>query len=455
MNSIEKRALLALASITSTRMLGLFMILPVFAIYAQDLPNVTPTLIGLAMGIYGLTQAIFQIPFGMLSDRFGRKPIITIGLLMFAFGSVIAALSTSIIGIIIGRALQGSGAIAAAVLALAADLTREEHRTKAMGILGVSIGFSFTLALIIGPLLNRWIGVPGLFWFAALLALLALALLHLVVPQPLHSHLHREAEPVPSQFKRVLADTQLLRLDFGVLVVHLLITSLFVVLPISLATQVDADHHWLVYLPVLIAAFIATVPSIIIAEKYRHLKFMFVSAIGLLGLSQFGLIYLHNSLTGVVVMLFFFFTAVSILEASLPSLVSKLAPSDGKGTAMGLYSTGQFLGLFLGGVSGGWLHHYYSVEMVFILGTVLTVVWFMVAATMQNPRYLSSELLNVGVLDKTNANQLTNCLAKIPGVAEVVVILEEGIAYLKIDRQVLDLAALKKKCPMMSALLKS
>jgi len=244
MTVTEQRAALALAGILSTRMLGLFIILPVFALYAHTLPNVTPILVGLAIGIYGLTQALFQIPFGILSDRFGRKPVITVGLLIFAAGSLTAALSSSIVGIIIGRALQGLGAISSVILALTADLTREEHRTKAMAFLGSSMGISFMLALIIGPVLNQWIGIPGIFALTALLSLIALAVLHFIVPQPVTKRSHQHAEPIRVQFKKILTNTQLLRLNIGVLLLHFFLTSLFVVLPIVLKAKLDLDHHW-------------------------------------------------------------------------------------------------------------------------------------------------------------------------------------------------------------------
>ncbi len=387
MSPSELRATVALASIMSMRMLGLFMIYPVFALYAQDLPDVTPTLVGVAIGIYGLTQAALQIPFGMLSDRFGRKPIIYIGLLIFAFGSVIAALSTSMTGIIIGRVLQGGGAIASTVLALTADLTRYEHRTKAMAIIGISIGMSFFLALVVGPILNRWIGVHGIFWLTAVFALGGIAILYFAVPLPQNKPVNRETEPLLTRLKRVLQDSQLLRLDIGILLLHWLLTSLFVVLPIALInTKFEADHHWQVYMYVLLASVIAIVPFIIIAGKYRRFKLVFVGAIGVLGLSQLGLSYLHENFTGIVLMLFLFFTAVNLLEANLPSLISKIAPSESKGTAMGVYSSSQFFGAFLGGVSGGWLHQHYGIGAVFGFCATLTVIWFILAATMQSPQ---------------------------------------------------------------------
>lgn len=444
MTSTELRATTALASIMATRMLGLFMILPVFSLYARQLPDVTAFLTGLAIGIYGLSQAILQIPFGMLSDRFGRKSIITIGLLIFAIGSIVAATSTDIIGIIIGRALQGAGAVAAAILALLADLTREEHRTKAMAIIGSSIGMSFIIAFALGTLLNHWVGVPGIFWFTALLAIVSVAILHFVVPNPTHSHFHRDTEPVPTQFKRVLTDTQLLRLNFGIATLHFLLTALFIELPIALKTQLPVEHHWQVYLPVMIMAIITIVPFIIFAEKRHHLKFVFVGAIGLLSLSQISLLYAHQSIASIIFGLFLFFTAFNLLEASLPSLVSKIVRPESKGTAMGVYSTSQFMGAFLGGAGGGWLHHNYSMNIVFIVSAILAGIWFILAMTMQQPRYLNSHLLNIGQVNEQQAKQLTQKLMNVKGVVEAVVIAEDGVAYLKIDKQTVDFEALEQ-----------
>lgn len=375
--TIKKPAIVALASILSMRMLGLFMIFPIFTLYAQQLPNVTPLLIGLAIGIYGFTQAILQIPFGMLSDRVGRKPIIYLGLLIFAIGSVIAALSSSIVGIIIGRALQGSGAIASTILALTADLSDENDRTKAMATLGVSIGMSFIVALIIGPIFYNWIGMSGIFWLTAALAISGIVILYYFVPEPSNCNY-----AIKTKFITVLKNTQLLRLDIGILLLHFSLTALFVVLPISLAKQVDAV--WQVYIPVLSLSIVAMVPSIILAEKYNHMKLVFLTAISILALSQLGLSYFHTNFIGIIIMLFLFFTAFNILEATLPSLISKLTSIDGKGTAMGVYSSAQFIGAFLGGISGGFLHQYYGLEAVFIICALLIFIWLILALPMKN-----------------------------------------------------------------------
>jgi len=439
----ERRSAFSLASIYSFRMLGLFMIMPVFALYAHRIPGVTPTMIGLALGIYGLTQAIFQIPFGMLSDRIGRKPVITFGLLVFAIGSAVAAVATAhnnIDGIILGRALQGGGAVGSAVLATAADLSREEHRLKMMAIIGMTIGVSFSVAMVGGPLLNGWIGLSGIFWLTAILGLGGIVVLQFWVPTPKHTRLHRDTEAVPAQFKNVLADTQLLRLDFGIFTMHLVLTALFVALPVALlnVAHLPEEHHWYVYLPVMVLGFLSMVPFIIIAEKKQRMKQIFTGAIAVLGLSVLGLYAFHGSIVGIVITLWLFFAAFNLLEASLPSLISKLAPTQSKGTAMGVYSSSQFIGIFIGGWAGGWMFQHYSFDGTFLFCTAIIAIWLLFALTMRSPRYLSTFLLNVGDVDAARAHELDGELTQIPGVAEAVVLPEDGIAYLKVDLNTLD-----------------
>lgn len=446
MSSLEKRASMSLASIYAMRMLGLFMILPVFVLYADELKNTTPVLIGIAIGVYGLTQAVLQIPFGLLSDRIGRKPVIYAGLIIFAFGSVVAAMADSIYGVILGRALQGSGAIAAALMALTADLTREEHRLKAMAIIGITIGFSFAFSMILGPLLNQWIGVPGIFWLTAFLALIGIVLARFWVPDPVITKFHRDTEPVLSQFSNVLANKQLLRLDFGVLVLHMILTATFIVLPLALRDYalLESVKHWYVYMPVLLLSMAAMVPFVVIAESKRRMKQVFVSSILVISLSEAALVWFYDSLFTIVVVLFAFFTAFNVLEASLPSLVAKISPPDKKGTSMGVYSSSQFFGAFLGGMIGGWVFEHYHFVGVFSLCSLLAAVWFLVAATMQSPRYLSSHMINLGKVAEADVPQLVVRLTQITGVAEAVVIPEDGIAYLKVDLHAMDREALQK-----------
>lgn len=445
MTPTERRSAFSLAGIFSTRMLGLFMILPVFALYAEELEGVTSTQVGMAIGAYGLTQALLQLPFGMLSDRIGRKPVIAAGLLIFAIGSVVAALATTIEGVILGRALQGSGAVAAAVMALAADLTREDHRTKAMALIGISIGLSFVVAMVAGPLLNHWIGVPGIFALTAVLALGGIGLLYLAVPTPERTTFHRDAEAEPAQFGRVLRDGQLLRLDFGILVLHLVLTASFVVLPLSLRDSGFLPaQHWQLYLPVMVAAMALAVPFIIIAEKRRRMKQVFSGAVAVLLLSLLALVWGHNHFWAIALLLLSFFTAFSLLEATLPSLVSKVAPAQSKGTAMGVYTSSQFIGAFLGGASGGLIHDMFGNGGVFLFCSALAALWLLAALSMREPRYLAVEMLRVGALDAGRAAALEQRLLAIGGVAEANVNVDDGIAYLKVDSRVVDRDALSQ-----------
>lgn len=426
-------------------MLGLFMILPVFSLYAENLAGVTPTLVGVAIGIYGLSQAVLQIPFGMASDRLGRKPVIVFGLLLFAAGSAVAALSTSIEGVIAGRALQGAGAVAAAIMALAADLTREEHRTKAMAVIGMSIGASFLVAMVAGPLLDRWIGVPGIFWLTALLALGGIAILLLLVPTPAVSRRHRDTEPVPAQFKQVLRDTQLLRLDFGIMVLHLVLTASFVVLPLVLrdAGLAPADH-WMLYLPVMALGMAAAIPFIIIGEKKRRMKQVVVGAVAVLAVGELLLMEFHSGLLITAVVLWVFFSAFNLLEATLPSLIAKTARADSKGTAMGVYSSSQFIGAFIGGAAGGSLYGDFGFSGVFAFSAGLIALWLLFAASMREPRHLATRMVNVGPLDDVQAAELEAKLSGLSGVAEAVVNAEDGVAYLKVDSDTLDAASLSR-----------
>ncbi|MBT7306794.1 MAG: MFS transporter [Gammaproteobacteria bacterium] len=439
---VERRAASSLAGIFSLRMLGLFMLLPVLSLYAESFEQATPMLMGIALGIYGLTQALFQIPFGMLSDRWGRKRVIALGLVIFALGSVVAALATTIEWIIIGRAIQGAGAIAAAAMALLADLTREEFRTRAMAVFGMSIGFSFMAAIILGPILNGWIGVSGIFWVTALLALLGLVVLFRVVPTPAHSHMHHDAETDPAQFREVLRDGQLLRLDFGIFALHLILTAIFVVIPVGLRDAgLLPDDHWMVYLGVMVIAVGIMVPMIIIAEKRGKMKEVFSFAIVLVALSQFGLWQLSDSMWGIIGMLVLFFGGFNLLEATLPSLIAKIAPVDKKGTAMGVYSSSQFLGAFLGGIVGGGVLSWSGGEemgVVFLVTGIIAIFWLLLALSMKRPQTVKTRLVRTAEIDEVQAILLAKKYQAVAGVTEAVVIAEDRVAYLKIDEKSLD-----------------
>lgn len=429
MTGLERRAVAVLAGIYALRIFGLFLILPVFALYATDLQGHSAFLVGLAIGVYGLTQALLQIPFGALSDRFGRKPIIVIGLIVFAIGSVIAARADSIAGVIIGRAIQGAGAIPAAVMALLTDLTREEQRTKAMAFIGSIIGAAFILSIVISPVLDGVIGVRGIFWLTAALAVVAIAVLLLGVPTPTRigarSRFLRE-------LPRLVRDTALLRLNLGIFVLHLALTAAFVVLPalIVQATGLASAQHWQLYLPNMLAALLTMVPFVILAHKKQMTRRVMLGAIGVLIVAQAILLLEHRHLAGLIVGLWLFFSAFNLLEAMLPSLVSRLAPAASKGTAMGLYSSAQFLGAFVGGAASGALFGAFGVHAVFVLVLLALAVWWLAAYGMLEPRAAHTHVLP---LPAGQADEFAQVLVSLPGVEEAVVIAEEGVAYIKVD----------------------
>ena len=432
----ERRAAISLAMIYAFRMLGLFMILPVFALYGDKLPGATPLLMGLALGIYGLTQAILQIPFAMWSDKIGRKPVLYIGLFIFAIGSLVAGSAQSIEGIIVGRALQGAGAIAATLMALAADLSREEHRLKMMALIGASIGASFALSMVLGPMVNAWIGISGIFYSTAGLALVGMLLLYYIVPDPLHSHFHRDAQLKTSSLADVFKDKQLLRLDAGIFVLHFVLMSLFLVLPVLLRDFVNlpAEKHWQVYLPVFAVSLILMVPFIILAERKQVMKPVFVGAIFISMLATLGFLS-SSSVTLFILSLVLFFAGFNLLEASLPSLISKTANATQKGTAMGVYSSSQFFGAFAGGTVGGYAHQTWGVQGVYYSVLLALAFWLLLAITMKKPSFLSTYLLNV---DDVSVEQLL----AVDGVVEATIIDDENesglVAYLKVKKRILD-----------------
>lgn len=384
MSSQEKRTGISLAAVFALRMLGLFLILPVFAIYARELPSGNDmALVGIALGAYGLTQACLQIAFGAASDRFGRKPVIVFGLLLFVAGSFVAMAANDIHGIIAGRVLQGAGAISAAVTALAADLTREQHLTKVMAMIGSSIGLVFALSMVGAPLLYVLVGMPGIFALTGILALLAVLVVLRVVPT---------APKVPRQpgwqsFVEVLTNRQLLRLNFGVFALHMMLTSMWVLLPVKLISTggLPVAEHWKVYLPALLISFVIMVPAIILAERFARMKLIFNAAIVLLLTVQMGFGLFAGGLYSLAFWMMLFFVAFNILEATQPSLISRMAPPHAKGAALGVYNTTQAMGLFLGGLIGGTLAKSAGAGAVWLAGAVLSFVWLLLGLTMSMP----------------------------------------------------------------------
>lgn len=440
----ESRATWGLGTVFSLRMLGMFMVLPVLTTYGMKLSGASETLIGIASGIYGLAQAVFQIPFGLLSDRVGRKPLIVFGLVIFCIGSIVAASTESIWGVIIGRALQGSGAIAAAVMALLSDLTREQNRTKAMAFIGISFGITFAIAMVLGPIITHAWGLHALFWAIAVLTILGIIITVAVVPSPATHILNRESSMVKGSFGKVLSNAKLLKLNFGILCLHVLLMSSFVVLPqVMEHAGFPPSEHWRVYLVTMLTSFVAVIPVIIYAEKKRHMKQVFMGCVAVLLLAEIVLWSAGLHLWAVIAGIQLFFLAFNVMEAILPSLISKESPAGYKGTAMGLYSTSQFIGVAIGGSLGGYVYGHAGAGAVFLVCAAIAVVWLVVSSTMTEPPYVSSLRITLSELAVKDSALQARILAQ-PGVAEAVVVPEEFSAYVKVDTKQTNRKALEQ-----------
>lgn len=445
LNPIEKRTAISLSLVFAMRMLGLFMIMPVFAIYGQDLIGYSPIWVGIAIGAYGLTQALLQIPAGILSDKFGRRPIIFGGLLIFALGSLVAAYSDSVYGVTAGRALQGAGAIASAILALAADVTREEQRPKAMGMIGVSIGLAFAVAMVAGPILAPIIGLQGLFFITAAGALTGIAIVHFMVPHVISRAPRSETVAVPALLGKLLQDTQLQRLNLGIFILHMTLTAMFVVLPLQLqAMQLAPEIHWHLYLPALLISFLLLIPMLIIAARKNMNRQFYLFSILLMAASLVAMAMTYQSLIAMFICVLVYFTAFNFLEASLPAFISMLAPAGAKGSAMGIYSTYQFLGAFFGGILGGLSYKLLGSGGLFLCLTGLILLWLFISWGMQNPSKIRTHSCTAYIQDEDHAALLTDKLLILDGVLEVVIIIEEQTVYIKVNKQVFAMARAKQ-----------
>jgi len=440
MDPSERKTASSLALVFSMRMLGLFMIMPVFATYGQDLEGYSPFWVGLAIGAYGLTQAILQIPMGWLSDKFGRKPVIYVGLAIFAIGSLVAANADSVYMVTLGRFIQGMGAVASAILALAADSTRHEHRAKAMGTIGVSIGISFAVALVAGPVLAQSVGLSGIFYITALLAVLGMLIVYFFVPTPtVHSNADRKLSK--KLFKKLTTHPELLRLNLGIFILHMTLTALFIAIPLELLqSNVSKESHWMIYFPALLGSFIFMIPLLIMASKKGQQRLYFLGAIMLMAVALV-LMILGG---GNAAMLFFavlvYFTAFNYLEASLPALISMIAPAGNKGAAMGVYSSFQFSGAFFGGLVGGlWLNNFSS-QGLFLAVLIILVAWFVLAFGMKERSGIRSICLSIPESTEQEADDLLTELKKLEGVDEAVIIRDENTAYLKVQRHQFDMS---------------
>lgn len=433
MSREELRAGVSLGTLYALRMFGMFLILPVFAVHAPSLAHGDDLmLVGLALGAYAFTQAVFQIPYGMAADRFGRKRVIVFGLLVFAAGSFIAAASTDIYLTILGRCVQGAGAIAAAVMALAADLTREAHRTKTMAMIGASIGLVFAISLVAAPVMYRWIGLGGIFALTGVLALTGVWLTLAAVPAEPAARAAEGLDLGGTALREVLGNAELARLNFGIFALHLTQMAMFVVVPLLLVDPggLAASEHWKVYLPVVLLSFVLMIPPLLAAERHGRSRRLFAGSIALIGLAQLGLTWWATGVATIAVLLLAFFVAFNLLEAAIPSLVTRLAPQRAKGTALGVYNTTQAMGLFAGGALGGLLAQHLGVHAVFVACALLMMVWLLVVAWMRVPPPVRTHV--VAVSAGLDPEELRRRLVEVPGVRAAVVVPGEGVARLEV-----------------------
>ncbi|MGP1930289.1 MAG: MFS transporter [Arsenophonus sp. ET-YP4-MAG3] len=426
-----------LGTVFTLRMLGIFMILPVLTSYGQELKDANELLIGLAIGIYGISQAIFQIPFGLMSDRFGRKQLIILGLLIFIIGSIIAAITESIWGIIIGRALQGAGAISSSIIALLSDLISEQNRTKAMAFIGISFGITFSIALVIGPIITHAFGLHGLFWWISLFAFNGILIIIFFIPENRYCIINNETHFIRNSVQKIIKNRQLLKLNLSILCLHALLMTNFITLPlIIIDSGLEINKHWRIYLITLFIAFITILPFIIYAEKKHQIKQVFLLCIGILFTSELIFCFSNQQFWLIMIGLQLFFIGFNIMEVLLPSLVSKEAPIKYKGTAMSIYSTSQFLGIALGGILGGWFLKLNGDFLVFIANLILCIFWFFITINMNQPSYISNICLILPQKIK-NFNLLKNKLMNEQGVREVIFDLKELNVFIKIDKKII------------------
>ncbi|MBA57926.1 MAG: MFS transporter [Gammaproteobacteria bacterium] len=435
MNRQEWRAALAVGLLYLIRMMGLFMVIPVLPIAEDQFNLSTPFLIGIAIGVHGFTQALLQIPFGLMSDRFGRKKLITVGLLLFISGSFIAAFSQNVYGLIAGRALQGCGAIASTLLALMSDLTRVEQRTKSMTVIGVAIAISFGIALLVGPALSHIYGVRSLFLFSGVSGLLGLLILYTIIPTPKLMTQNLDLKFQMARVREALSDFSFLRLNMSTLILHYLLISGFCVFPLlfDVTGEIDRAEHSFYYLILLIASLFVIAPFIYFSDRWHQTKPIFLIMVGSCVCSSL-LLTEVRSFYLVLLGIGLFFACFNLLETMLPSEVGKISPAGARGTYMGFFMTSQFFGFFLGGVMGGWMLVSRDISFLFAINTVVAFCWFLILMTMAQADNIESRTIQLAEIRNGSAKEVLKELLSTRGVLDAVVIEQENVAYLKVDR---------------------
>ena len=432
MNPTELRAGLSLAGVFGLRMLGLFFILPVLAVHAQHIKGgENLTLVGVALGAYGLAQGVLQIPFGAASDRWGRKPMLYAGLLIFAAGSFLGCVADDIWTMIAARVLQGAGAISSVAMALAADLTRDQHRTKVMAMIGSTIGLMFALSLVGAPLLYQSIGMSGLFALTGVLCLLAMAVVKFQVPDPPSPRVAARS----GSSRAALLNPELLRLNAGIFILHVVLYAMFVVVPPRLVgAGLELPQHWKLYLPVVLVSFLLMLPAVLHADRRNRPKPVLIGSVAVLLVAQSAFALFDGGVFGIAVLMLLFFASFNVLEALLPSLVSRVAPAEGRGVAIGVYNTTQTLGVFFGGLIGGWVASHYAATGVFVVCAVLVAAWLVIAFGMRTPAAQVNEVssLTFSIAAGVDLEGLREALARVNGVQEAEVVPAERIARLKV-----------------------
>lgn len=426
------------------RMLGIFMILPILSTYGMMLHDSSKMLIGLAIGIYGIMQAIFQIPFGYFSDIIGRKFLILTGLILFMIGSITAAASKSIWGIILGRAFQGSGAIASVIIALISDLTKEEHHTNMMAIIGVSFGITFAVAMVLGPIIAHNIGLNGLYWIVAITNLISVLLIFYTIPSDYKLFVNQEL--LKKDVKSIFLNKNLVKLNFSIMLLHSLLMSTFSVIPNKLQILgLSLKIHWRIYLFVMIFSFLFMIPILIIGELKKKIRLITLSCVSVLCISNFLFLESHSTLWKFLLALQLFFLSFNIMEAVLPTLVSRESPISLKGTSMGAYSTSQYIGVALGGLYGGWINSRLGPAYVYLINILITAFWLILIASMKSPYILRNLHLNLpGDLKKNIQNKIERNMYSFPGIQEVM--LKEGISsvFIKYDIKKINKSQVQK-----------